>query len=82
MGAVTKRRPVNQSNLGIIQPFHEGIATPLIARTYYTVSLCLASTLCPPTSTLFVSPKCYNSKIAFKLPNRAARWLIKHAGHL
>lgn len=27
-----------------------------------------------------VSPKCYNSKIAFKLLNRAARWLIKNAG--
>lgn len=44
-----------------------------------TASLCLLSTLCPHTPILLVSFKFYNSKIASKLPDRAARWLIKHA---
>lgn len=66
-----------------IQPWHypafnKGIAIQLIARTYW-ISLSLINLL-PSHPTVFVSPKCYNSKIACKLPNGAARWLIKHAG--
>lgn len=42
LGAVTKLQPVDQSNLGIIQPFNKGIAMQLIARTY-CISLSLVN---------------------------------------